>query len=53
MFIEDVQMKDRDTNEIRTAFLRASYHELFGSCPEAAIIDQLITESTGNGRQRS
>lgn len=46
-------MKNTDTTQIRTAFLRAAYRELFGICPEASVIDQLMPEANENGNQKS
>ena len=46
-------MKNTNTELICTAFLRASYRELFGTCPDASVIDQLIPETNENGKQGS
>lgn len=46
-------MKNSNTELIRTAFLRASYCALFGACPDAAVIDQLMLETNENGKQES
>ncbi len=46
-------MKNTETNQIRMAFLRASYRELFGTCPDTAVIDQLMLGADENGKQKS
>jgi hypothetical protein len=46
-------MSNLNTKQIHTEFLRAAYCTLFGTCPNAETIEQLIPETNENGRQKS
>ncbi len=46
-----VTVNDINTEIIRYAFLKASYFELFGICPDSTELNKLTTKMISNGRQ--
>jgi len=54
MFINEKNpMNIENTETVHAAFLKAAYFELFGTCPDAAKVNEITTEMKSNGRQES